>query len=511
MTVTKSSDKTRIAKNTLFLYFRMLFVMGVSIYTSRVVLEILGIVDYGIYQTIGGIVGMMTFVHSSLSNGTSRFITFELGRNNPQKLERTFSTSVTTQIFFAVILIVIAETVGVWFVSHKLQIDSDSMGIATWVFQISVLTTVAGLISVPYFAAIIAHERMNVFAYLGIFDVCAKLGIVYLLTIGDINRLVLYAALLLSIQIIVTLFSILYCYKNFSETRYRPIFDKPIFKDIAGFSGWSLFAAGSIALNNQGILVLLYMFFSPAVVTARSISLQVNGAANQFISNFRTAVNPQIVKQYAAGNFSESKSLLLASTKYSYFLMLLISLPVCISADQLLHVWLVEVPDYTVIFLQLVIIQSLFQIFDTSFYTALYAKGDLKANALISPTLGFLMFPIVYLMFKSGYSPVSLSWASLVFYAILGLIVKPILIIKIVDYTWHDIFTLFRPCIVVSIIAGTFAFGIDRFVNFSSDFIGLVMKSGICLCTTFTAIYAFGLSREIRNRISNLILARVRN
>lgn len=424
-------NKKKIAKNTVFLYFRMLFVMAVSLYTSRVVLEILGVDDFGIYQTVGGIVGMLTFINSALSTGSSRFITFELGKNDKESLKATFSTTVTMQVILILLIVIVAETAGLWVVNNKLKIPENSKVAALWTYHLSILTTVFSLLSVPYLASIIAHEKMNLFAYLGIYEVCAKLGIVYLLTLSDINRLVFYALLLLIIQISVTLYYIIYCNIKFKESRYHIIFDKHIFKKIAGFSGWSLFSASSLALNNQGVLVLLNMFFSPAVVTARAISLQVSNAANQFVNNFRTAVNPQIIKQYAAGNYNESKSLLLSSTKYSYYMMFLLSLPICMGAEPLLEIWLKQVPDYTVLFLQLVVIQSLFQVFDTSFYTALYAKGNLKLNALISPTLGFLMFPIVWMLFKFGFTPYALSWSSLIMYAILGMVIKPILIIRV--------------------------------------------------------------------------------
>ena len=498
------SDKSRIAKNTLLLYFRMLFVMGVSLYTSRVILEILGIDDFGIYQAVGGIVGMLTFVNSALSTGTSRFITFELGRNDREKLHQTFSTLVTTQIILIGLIILVAETAGVWFVNHKLQIPPESHAAALGAYHLSIFTTAVSLLSTPYLASIIAHERMNVFAYLGIYEVCAKLGIVYLLTIGDFNRLVFYAFLLLVIQISLTMFYIIYCTKHFKECHYRPVLNIPIFKEIAGFSGWSLFAASSVALNNQGVLVLLNMFFSPAIVTARSISLQVNNAANQFVNNFRTAVNPQIVKQYAAGNYQESKNLLLSSTKYSYYMMFLLSLPICMGAKPLLDVWLKEVPDYTVIFLQLVVIQSLFQVFDTSFYTALYAKGDLKTNALISPTIGFLMFPLVYILFKNGASPVALSWASMGVYAILGLIVKPILIIRIANYNWSEIWTVYRPCILITVVSSALSYILCCQIPFNG-FARLSSITGICLLVSVPTIYFIGLTKGIRLKIINRI------
>ena len=284
--------------------------------------------------------------------------------------------------------------------------------------------------------------------------------------------------------------------------------NRSIFKEVVGFSSWSLFASSSIALNNQGILVLLNMFFSPAVVTARTISLQVNNAANQFVTNFRTAVNPQIVKQYAAGNVEGSKSLLLASTKYSYYMMFLLSLPICLGAKPLLEIWLEEVPDYTVVFLQIVIVQSLFQVFDTSFYTVLYAKGDLRLNALISPTVGFIMFPIVYLMFKFGASPIALSWASLIMYALLGLVIKPLLIIKIADYHWSDILMVFKPCLVITVISAGMAYLLTSRIS-HSGIAGLILIVIVCLAVSVPTIYFFGLTPAMRKKIVSVISSRI--
>lgn len=448
----QTNNKT-IAKNTLFLYFRMMFTMIISLYTSRVILQILGVEDYGIYQAVGGIVGFLSFINSALSSGSSRFLTFELGKGNMEKLKRTFSTTLTIHIILALLIIIIAELCGVWFIENKMNIPVERINAALYTFHLSIITAFFTLTQVPYNASIIAHERMSIYAYVSIIEVSLKLLIVYLLTIGDIDRLKLYATLLLSVQIGLILFYRYYCSKHFSETKFKLSLDKNIFKEIAGFSGWSLFANASIALNNQGILLLLNMFFSPAVVAARAISIQVNMAANQFVNNFRTAVNPQIVKKFASGDYDGSKQLLLSSTRYSYYMMLILSLPIYLSADYLLHIWLGEVPQYTTIFLQLIIIQSLFQVFDTSFYTALYAKGRLRENALISPTLGFISFPIIYILFKMGYSPVSLSWANLITYAIIGVIIKPILIIKIVNYSWKDIWGVFSPCLKVTLLS----------------------------------------------------------
>lgn len=444
-----SSNKT-IAKNTIFLYFRMMLTMIISLYTSRVILQVLGVDDYGIYQAVGGIVGFLSFLNNALSTGSSRFITFGLGENNLQKLKNIFSTTLTAHICLAVIVVILAETAGIWFLHNKLVIAPDRIDAAEFVFHLSLLTAFFSLTQVPYGACIIAHEKMGIYAYVSIIEALLKLLIVYLLTIGDFDKLKLYALLLCLVQVGIIIFYRVYCTRSFEEAKFRFFFDKKLFKEIAGFSGWSLFANCSIALNSQGILVLLNMFFSPAVVAARAISLQVNTAANQFVSNFQTAANPQIVKRYAAKDYEGSKQLLLQTTKFSFYLMLLLSLPICLGAKQLLTLWLGIVPEYTVIFLQLVIIQSLFSVFDTSFYRALYAKGRLRENALISPTLGLVRFPVIYLLFKFGFSPVALSWASLITYAVLGLIIKPILVIKIVDYTWKDIFSVFLPCLRVA-------------------------------------------------------------
>lgn len=448
------SDNKTIAKNTIFLYIRMMVIMIVSLYTSRVILQILGIDDYGIYQAVGGIVGFLSFLNNALSGGTSRFLTYELGAGNNERLKNTFSTTLTVHIFLAILIAVLAETLGLWYFNTKMVIPEDRFYAAAWVFHLSILTAVLAIISVPYNAAIIAHEKMKVFAYIGIVDAVSRLAIVYMLTLGDIDKLILYAILLLLIQLAIFVFYVAYCMISFAEAKYKFLFiDKPLFREIFSFSGWGLLAGGSIALNSQGILLLLNYFFAPAVVTARSISLQVYNAANQFVTNFRTAANPQIVKQLAAGDVAGSHNLLLQSTKFSYYLMLILCLPICLLAAPLLNLWLVEVPEYTVPFLQLVIIQSLFQVFDTSFYTALYAKGRVKENALISPTIGLLRFPIIFILFKMGFSPLALSWASLITYALLGCFVKPILIVKLADYTWKEILQTMYVCLLVTLVA----------------------------------------------------------
>lgn len=499
----RSSNKT-IAQNTIFLYFRMMLTMVISLYTSRVILQVLGVDDYGIYQAVGGIVGFLSFVNNALNTGSSRFITFGLGEGNAQKLKNIFSTTLTAHICLAVVTVILAETVGWWFLHNKLVIPSERLGAAEFVFHLSILTAFFSLTQVPYGACIIAHEKMGVFAYVSIIEATLKLLIVYLLTIGEIDKLKLYAILLCLIQIGLILFYRIYCIHHFEEAKFRLFIDVKLFKEIASFSGWSLFAGTSIALNSQGILILLNMFFSPAVVAARAISLQVNSAANSFVSNFQTAANPQIVKKYATKDYEGSKRLLLQTTKFSFYLMFLFCLPICLGAKQLLTIWLKIVPEYTVIFLQLVIIQSLFCVFDTSFYRALYAKGRLKENALISPTLGLIRFPVIYLLFKYGFSPVALSWASLITYAMLGLIIKPILIIKIVDYKWTDIFSVFIPCLKVVICALPVPLALYYTQN-SNSLISFLIIVSLSVISVLFSVWFVGLDNVMKDTVMGFI------
>ncbi len=499
----KTNNKT-IAKNTLFLYFRMMFTMVISLFTSRIILQKLGVDDYGIYQAVGGVVGFLSFINGALATGSSRFLTYALGEGNAEKLKRTFSTTLNIHIIISILVVIVAETIGLWFLYHKMVIAPERMTAAVYTYHLSILTAVFTLTQVPYNATIVAHEKMSIYAYMSIFEVSAKLLVCYLLAIGGFDRLMMYATLLLSVQVGIMCFYRFYCTHHFEEARFSFSFDKKIFKEIAGFSGWSMFANASIALNSQGVLILLNMFFAPAVVAARAISLQVNMAANQFVSNFRQAANPQIVKKYAAGDYEGSKHLLLESTKYSYYMMYLIALPVCLLAYPLLKLWLGVVPDYTVPFLQIVIVQSLFQVFDTSFYTALYAKGRLRENALTSPTLGFMIFPITYVFFKLGYSPLVLSWTSLAVYAILGMVQKPWLIMKMVDYKWKEIWGVYRSCLIVTVASLPIPIIIYRLVD-STQIVYFILLGLVCLISVALSVFFLGIDKAMRKKVQKMI------
>lgn len=509
--VEKINNKT-IARNTMFLYFRMMVTMVISLYTSRVILQILGVTDYGIYQAVGGIVGLLSFVNRALSGGSSRFLTYSLGEGNKEKLRRIFSTTLTAHMCLAIFIMLLAESIGMWFLYNKLVIPQDRLEAAVFTFHLSVVTAFFHLTQVPYGACIIAHEKMTIYAYVSIVEAVLKLAIVYLLAIGDIDKLKLYALLLCMLQVGMFFFYRIYCTRHFEEAHFRFSFDKKIFREIASFSGWSLFASGSIALNSQGILILLNMFFSPAVVAARAISIQVNMHAHQFVTNFQTAANPQIVKLYAAKDYEGSKRLLLQTTRFSYYMMFLLALPICLVANQLLNIWLGIVPEYAVIFLQLIVIQSLFQVFDTSFYRALYAKGQIRENALISPLTGFIRFPVVYFLFLWGFSPVALSWASLISYMLLGLVIKPILIIKIVDYKWSDIFSVYKPCLYVTFASLPLPLATYYWLNnHDSMILSFCVITAVSVLSVASASWYLGMDKPMRDKVVETVKKKLHN
>ncbi len=504
-----SSNKT-IAKNTLFLYFRMMLTMCIGIYTSRLILDVLGVDDYGIYQIVGGVVGMMAFLNGALATGSSRFLTFELGKREDSRISEVFNTAFNLHIILALIIFLAAESVGLWFLYNKLIIPPERLGAAAYAYELSVISVCLSVALVPFGAIVMSHERMKFYAYMSIIDVCLKLGIVYLLVINPWDNLVVYSTLFFLMQIVVTVINLTYCKRNFAETKYRRLIDKKITKEILGYSGWNLWANTAIALSAQGTVIMINMFFSPAVVVARSLANQVNGAASQFMGNFRAACNPQIVKRYAAGEYESSRELLLSTTKYSYFLLLLLGLPIILVSDKLLDIWLVEVPEYTGIFLRLTIITSFFQCFDSSLYTALYAKGQIRENALTSPMVLFLAFPVIYWLFRSGYSPVSLAWVILVVYAIIGLIVKPILIVKIVKYPLKVILKMFWDCLIVTLVAVPIPIVLyytraQIFRNEWIEFFGLAGISALCVCA---ACWFIGLDSVMRSKLLGMLYAR---
>lgn len=373
-----SDNNKRIAKNTLLLYFRMLFMMVVSLYTSRVILNALGAEDFGIYNVVGGVVAMFTVISGSLSAAISRFITYELGKGDQSKLNKIFSTSVTIQLLLSLIIVVLIESFGVWFLNAKMTIPADRITAANWVLQFSIITFVINLISVPYNAVIIAHEKMSAFAYISILEALCKLAIAFLIMCSPIDKLIYYAVLMCIVAIIVRLTYGYYCKKHFSECTYHFLWDKELLSKMFSFAGWQFFGTGSYMLMTQGVNILLNFFFGPVVNAARGIAVQVDGIIQQFVNNFTTAINPQITKSYAEDKKAYMFLLIYTGAKYSYFLVLFFAIPIILETNTILTLWLKNVPEHTVSFLRLIICIDLLYVLSNTMMTAMISTGNIN-------------------------------------------------------------------------------------------------------------------------------------
>ena len=409
-----SDNNKRIAKNTLLLYFRMLFMLLVSLYTSRVILKALGVEDYGIYNVVGGVVAMFSMISTTLASSISRFLTFELGKQNEENTRKVFSTSVTIQLLFCVIILIIAETVGLWFVNAKLVIPHDRLDATNWVYQFSLLSFCISLVSVPYNAAIVAHEKMSAFAYISIIEATGKLIVAYLVMVSPMDKLIFYALLLTSIAIIVRIVYGQYCVRHFRECRYNFQFDKALMKKMFGFAGWNFIGASSMILRDQGCNILINLFFGPAVNAARGIANQVNTAVVGFVTNFQTALNPQIIKNYASGNIDYTFKLAFQGARLSFYILLILSLPIILNTHYILTLWLGIVPEHTTYFIQLVLIVAMHDALANPLVNIMMATGNIRNYQLLVGGIQLLNLPLSFVWLKLGGRPECIMVVALV-------------------------------------------------------------------------------------------------
>lgn len=399
-----NEQNKRIAQNTIYLYIRSILVLCVGLYTSRVVLKALGIDDYGIYNVVGGFVAMFAIISSSLVSASQRFISYEMGKVNPQ-MERIFHGTVTIHIILAIIILVLSESIGLWFLLTKLKIAPNRLDAAFWVYQFSIITFCINLISIPYNATIIAHERMKAFAYVSIFEACSKLIMAFLLQFVPCDRLIVYSLMMMLIAISIRCLYGYYCKTRFEECTFHISFDKKLFKEMLGFTSWNFIGSTASIFSTQGINVLVNLFFGVALNAARGVCDQVNNAINTFVSSFMTALNPQITKSYAAKDYDNMNKLMLRGAKYGTLMYWLISFIVFVESDFILKVWLVKVPPYAPVFLRLILIYSIFQAMSNTLYTGMLATGKIKKYQIIIGTITAMAFVICYIAFKIGLGP----------------------------------------------------------------------------------------------------------
>ena len=498
-----SDNNKRIAKNTIYLYLRMLLSLVVQLYTSRIVLSALGISDYGIYNVVGGLVTMFSFLSGTMSTATQRFMSYALGKNDIEDLRKTFVTSQIILWLIACLTIVAVEIIGLWLLYTHLSIPIERMTAALWVFQASMATLFVTIISVPYNAAIIAHEKMSIFAGFGLIDIFAKLGIaVLLLKLSDnVDKLILYAFLLMLISILMRVCYVVYCNRNFEECSHNIYrYDRTKGNQMLSFFGWNTIGAFSYVAKEQGVNILINIFFGTVVNAARGVTGQVTGAVQGFISNFQVAMNPQITKYYAQKDFDNLFKLVIRGSKFSLFLYFFISLPLFIDMEYMLDLWLVDVPDKTVSFIRLTFILMMIEALSSPVITCLLAVGKVKWYQIIVGGLLIMNLPISYVALRMGAAP-EITIEIAIAISLISLIIRLILLKRYVSF---PVQTFFGQVIGKSVIVILLSYGVCYFMFCKVPLYGLVQLVFTLLSSWFVsacAILFIGMNNSERHMV----------
>ena len=496
----------RIAKNTLMLYVRMLFLMLVGFYTSRIVLEALGENDFGIYNVVGGVVAMFTMISGTLNSAVSRFITFELGKGEDAQINKVYSTAVTIQLLLALIVVILAEPAGLWFIRNKMTIDPARIPAAIWVLQFSLLAFVVNLMSVPQMASITAYEKMSAYAYIGIFDGLMRLGVAMLILHSSFDRLIAYSALMAGVVILVRMAYGIYCRMNFPECRYRPVFDLPLVREMFSFAGWNFIGVTSGVLRDHGGNILVNVFFGTALNAARGVAVQLNGAVQGFVTNFMTAVNPQITKSYASGDRDYMLSLVQKSSRMSFFLLFVIALPLLFNTEYLLGIWLKEVPMQSASFVRLFLIFALSESLSNSLITAQLATGNIKRYQIIVGGLQLMNLPVSYVCLKAG-APAESTVAVSIAISQICLVARLLLLKSMVGLSPGEfIRKVYAKVMIVAAAASALPFLLCRLMP--DDFLGFCISVALCVISAAAAILFIGCSSKEREEVINLLLRR---
>ena len=497
------SNTKRIAKNTVVLYIRTIAITVITLYTSRVVLKALGFEDYGIYNVVGGVVALMSFLRNSMSESTQRFLSYEMGKGNNDNLKNVFSVCLTSHFLIAVILLVIAETVGLWFLNYKINI-SEGREIATnWIYQFSVISLCIGIISVPYNADIISHEKMGYFAFLGILDAVLKLAFSLIITVVPFDKLVVYGLLMMLVPIVNFLLCLGYCRKKYTETHYHFYRDKEMFKRIFSFSGWTIWGQLAVVGSNQGTGVLVNIFHSVTANAALGIGHQVNHAVNGLITNFQTAFKPQITKSYAAGDYKYLTTLTNYASKISFYLFFIVSLPLLLNIDFILDIWLDKVPQYANYFCIIFFVASAFNAMSAPLYMNIFSTGKIKHYQIAVSIAYITELLFIYLIYKLGYSVVT----GVALKAVLNFVVIFIRLVyahrevecfSSVDYLKN----VFLPLVISVILTLFLSYVVFLFAHNSWQ---QIVATFIAFVSSLIAAYFIGLNKKERLSVNNLV------
>lgn len=500
-----TTNNKRIVKNTLFLYFRMLLTMGVALYTSRVILEVLGASDYGLYNVVGGVVSMLSFLNGSMAAGTSRFITYELGKNNKTRMNQIFNVSLVCHIIIATICFIIAETIGLWFLNTHIQFPPERLFAVNVVYQISILTFIMQITQTPYNAAIIAHEQMNLYAYISILEVVLKLLMILFLSVYKTeDSLITYSLIILFIQILTLSIYRIYCVRKYAESKWQLVKEKSLYKEIFSFSGWDVIGNLSVVTQGQGLNILLNLYFGPVVNAARAISYQVQGAFSQFTNNFMTAVIPQMTKYYAQNEHKQMIKLVNDSALYSFYLLMMFILPLLFRLEDILNIWLNTFPQNTEIFTRIILIYLIIRSLARPVVQALHSIGKIKTINIYAIFLGLLPLPIAWYGLHIGES------ASFVFYILLidGILcnIAEIYVLskqyQFFSMSYHYKYVYLKSA-YITILCAFPAYLANTFIPKGSLFFFLYYF--VCLLINIIIIYYIGLSADIRKKVLSTI------
>ena len=492
-----SVNNKRIAKNTLALYFRMLFLMFISLYTSRVILNALGVTDYGIYNVVGGMVVISSFFRTTMAGATQRFLSYSIGKGYIDEIQETFKTALFLHVMICLITLVLVESIGLWILNTQLIIPEERLFAANVVFQFSIVSFMYNTISVPYNAVIIAREKMGVFAYMSILEALLKLMVAYIITIDTQDRLILYGLLIMFNSIIMRSVYTSYCKRHFQEAVFSLKYNPKILKEMTGYMGWSLYANMSGAFFGQGVNIVLNMFFGPAVNAARGLAYQIQHAVRNFAINFQTAVNPQIVKYYASENLHEMYVLMKRSSRFSFYVLLIICMPVFLTTDIIFDLWLTKIPEHAIIFCQLVLIISLIDTISNPLTTATKATGKMKLNAILGGTNLLMNIPVSYVFLKYGFAPVTVFYIN-IFFSISGMFIRLYINRRLINFPiWDFITDVFLRGWFITILAGIVPCVINY--HMPRNILTLIVVSIVSICSCLVIISFCGITSGERN------------
>lgn len=481
----------------------MLFLMAINLFTTRVVLQALGVDDYGIYNVVGGIVALFSILSHSLSSACSRFLNYEMGRKNYDRLKDVFSTSVSIQFALAVVIAILCEIGGLWFLNNKMVIPAERLIAANWVFQFSVLTFCVNLISVPYNAAIIAHEKMSAFAYISIYDGLARLLICYLIMIVPFDKLIVYAALIFAIQLSVRSIYTIYCNRHFEECRYHFTYNKSLMMELFSYAGWNFIGGAASILRTQGGNIIINLFAGPAVNAARGVANQVNHAVSMFSTNFMTAVKPQITKSYASGDINYMTTLVNQSARLSFYMLLLISMPLIVNIDYVLGLWLKTVPDRTAIFVVLTVIFTLIESYANPLMTAQLATGRVRNYQLVVGGLNLLNLPISYILLRIGFVPETFLYVAILI-SFIALVARLFMLKREMGFqSGRFCKDVLCNCTIVTVLSLILPLLIRYYLD--KSFLSFIILSASCIFSCLLVMFLVGCKAYERRMVMNII------